>query len=244
MAGYIDKSPANVQPEPGARENVTPPVAGAAAILRAAAPCRRNADACRLPPRSCRRRTAAHGRRRACPGAAGGEPCLAVAESLPAVTYIAADPVAATAESDEVTHHLCRPFDLCHRDAGRRADRHRLQRRLRRRPAAARRHHEQGAPHALHRPARPGHRIRAARLEPGRRPGQARADGRRRLYPQRADRHPPSGARWSATATRSSSSRSPASASAISAICIITWRTRTTPPSAGSTSSWCRSTAA
>ncbi len=91
--------------------------------------------------------------------------------------------------------HLCRAFDLHHRDAGRREDRHRFFRRLRRRPAAARRHHEQGAPHALFRPSGSEHRTCAARLESRRRPGEACGRGRRRLYPQRADRHPQLGRR-------------------------------------------------
>ena len=90
---------------------------------------------------------------------------------------------------------------------------------LRHRPAAARRHHEQGAPHPLHRLPGSRHRTCAARLEPRGRPGQTCAHRRRRLHPQRADRHPQTAQRWRPTATRSSSSRSPACASAISAIC-------------------------
>ena len=46
--------------------------------------------------------------------------------------------------------HLCRPFDLLHRHARRRADRDRFQRRLPDRPPARRRHHEPRAQHALH----------------------------------------------------------------------------------------------
>ena len=47
----------------------------------------------------------------------------------------------------------------------------------------------------LHRLSRSGHRIRAARLESGGRAGTACAGGRRRLHPQRADRHPQLGRR-------------------------------------------------
>ena len=55
----------------------------------------------------------------------------------------------------------------------------------------ARRHHEPRASVALHRQPRSAHRIRAARLEPGRRQGGPSSHRRRRADPQRHDRHPP-----------------------------------------------------
>ena len=65
--------------------------------------------------------------------------------------------------------HLCRPLDLLHRHARRRADRDRLQRRLPDRPPARRRHHEPRPLHALHAVPRPAHSACAARLGRGRR---------------------------------------------------------------------------
>ena len=89
-------------------------------------------------------------------------------------------------------------------------------------PGGARhRHHEPGAHLALLQLPRPRHQARAARLEPRRRARQARPDGRRRARAQRRHQHPRLGRRLrSPTATPSSSSRSPACASAISATCI------------------------
>ena len=71
-----------------------------------------------------------------------------------------------------------------------------------------------------------GNRIRAARLEPGRRPGKHAL-----VVDDVYIRNVPTDIRGGgelrqATAIRSSSSRSPASASAISAICTTGWRTR------------------
>ena len=126
--------------------------------------------------------------------------------------------------------HLCRPFDLCDRDAGRRADRHRLQRPLRCKSAAARCHDEQGAPHALHR--RPGSQGSNTSCAAGIRMAD-RPDMRSwSTMSSSATCRPTSAAaaRWRPTATPSSSSRSRASASAISAICTIGWRMPTTPP--------------
>ncbi len=144
--------------------------------------------------------------------------CLAIAEALPGVTFANFTPAQARAEG-EVTHHLCRPLDLHHRNAGRRAHRHRFQRRLRLLPAAARRHHEQGAPHPLFGPARPGYRICAARLEPRGRAGQTRRWWSTTSISATCQPTSAGSASWSATATRSSSLRSRACASAISAIC-------------------------
>ena len=182
-------------------------------------------------------------RRRSPRKPSGQSSCLAMAGEFPGIVRAGFTPVQSTPRR-RGHHHLCRPFDLCDRDAGRRADRHRFQRLLRRDSAAARRHHEQGAPHALYRPSGPGIEYVLRGWNPRRRPGQTCAHGRRCLHPQRADRHPQRRRRWRPTAIPSSSSRSQGCASAISAICTIGWRTPTTRPSAGSTSSWCRSTAA
>ena len=87
---------------------------------------------------------------------------------------------------------------------------------------ARHRHHEPCPRHPLHRSSRSGDQIRAARLgaEP-RRAGDLGSEISRRARAQRADQYPRLGpAAPSATAIRSSFSRSPICASRISAICI------------------------
>ena len=108
-----------------------------------------------------------------CADGAGGRPattpqkplrseCLAMANAPPRATPVSLRLAAAKAE--EVDDHLCRPFDLLHRVARRRADRDRLQRRLPDRPPARRRHHEPRPLHALLAVSGPRHRACAARL--------------------------------------------------------------------------------
>ena len=77
----------------------------------------------------------------------------------------AGQPCAVTAAKAERSRdHLCRPFDLLHRHARRRADRDRLQRRLPDRPPARCRHHEPRARHPLHFVSRSANSACPARL--------------------------------------------------------------------------------
>ena len=87
------------------------------------------------------------------------------------------------------------PRDLAHRERRRDQDRHRLQRLHPPLRGARDRHHEPGPQHALLAGPRSRHQARAARLEPGGRPGQARPDARRRARAQRRHQHPRLGRR-------------------------------------------------
>ena len=123
----------------------------------------------------------------------------------------------------ERAHPLRRPLDLSDREPRRPPRRDRLCRlgRAARRPArhARRRDHEPRPFLALDGDPEPADRHRAARLGRRRRSGRPLPAHRGRRHPLRPDRHPRLSRRpRGGAATRSSSSRRPISASAISAI--------------------------
>ena len=104
-----------------------------------------------------------------CAGSAGRRPAKTAAQRVPgdgecAAARHAGQPATDRREGRGGDDLLCRPFDLLHRVARRRADRDRLQRRLPDRPPARRRHHEPRPLHALLAEPGPRHRACAARL--------------------------------------------------------------------------------
>ena len=171
---------------------------------------------------SCRCSGFPHAALRRC-GAARSAPTPEMTQSCPGL--VATDRpriIPACAQSRSGAHHLCRPRDLPDRKPAARAHRHRLQRLCPAADAARHRHHEPRAlTHYTDRPD-PGDQIRAARLGPER--GRAGAPRRHNTRTCACATCRPISATGtaapSATAIRSSSSRSPICASPISGICI------------------------